>query len=226
MNYRLPYAYALIVGTMGYLLTMALHPVGIDNASAEVLARQNQISIAVHSLGLLSVPLVVFGFVGLSARVGWTRASTQFAFIVYAISAVALGLAAVASGLVAPALIQQTIGAGSESLAQLKTMLEYNWQFNQACAKVFVVGASLAIIAWSYAIASMGRFERVVAWFGWLVGVASLAALFSGHVRLDVHGFGLIVLLQAVWNICVGISLQRSKQVLLVGNDAPQPGKA
>ena len=226
MNNRLPYAFALIVGTVGYLLTMALHPIGITSASAEVLTRQNQIAIAVHALGLLSVPLVIFGFVGLSARVGWGRASTQFAFIVYAMAAVAVGLAAVADGLVAPALIQKTIGVSSESLAQLKTMLEFNWQFNQACAKVFVVGASLAIIAWSYAIASLGTFERVVAWFGWFVGVASLAALFSGHIQMDVHGFGLVVLLQAIWNICVGVSLLRRNQLASVSRDARQPGEA
>jgi hypothetical protein len=34
----------------------------------------------------------------------------------------------------------------------------------------------------------------------------------SGHLRLDVHGFGLVVLGQAVWFITVGTLLWRLKE--------------
>ena len=41
--------------------------------------------------------------------------------------------------------------------------------------------------------------------------MASVAVLAvgSGHLRLDVHGFGLIVLAQALWFIVVGVLLLR-----------------
>jgi hypothetical protein len=211
MEIRSPYGLALVFGTIGYVATMALHPVGITNVSAEALTRESQITVAVHALGLLSLPVVVFGLFGLSSRAGWHRPSTQFAFITYCLSVVAVMLAAAADGLIGPALVQKTIGANEALVQSLRTAFEFNYQVNQAFAKVFVVGAAIAIISWSYAVASLGSFERRVAWFGWFVGAASLAGLFSGHVRMDVHGFGAIVLLQAVWNIALGVSMMRSQ---------------
>ena len=216
MNHRSPYGLALIVGTIGYLVTMALHPVSVVGLSAEALTRENQITVAVHALGLLSLPVVLFGLVGLSGRAGWQRPSTQFAFITYSLSIVAVMLAAVADGLIGPALLQKTIGASDAIVTTLRAAYEFNHQMNQAFAKVFVVGAALAIIAWSYAVASLGALERRVAWYGWFVGVVSLAALFSGHVRMDAHGFGMIVLLQAIWNIALGVSMLRTRA-------SPQP---
>ena len=216
MNRRSPYGLALIVGTIGYLVTMALHPASVVGLSAEALTRENQITVAVHALGLLSLPVVLFGLVGLSGRAGWQRPSTQFAFITYSLSVVAVMLAAVADGLIGPALLQKTVGASDAVVTTLRAAYEFNYQMNQAFAKVFVVGAALAIIAWSYAVASLGALERRVAWYGWFVGVVSLAALFSGHVRMDAHGFGMIVLLQAIWNIALGVSMLRTRA-------SPQP---
>lgn len=220
MNVRALHGLGLIIGTVGYLSTMALHPTGISTVT---LARESQVMVAAHALGLLSLPVVLFGFVGLSNRAGWQRPSTQFAFISYCLAVVAAMIAAIASGLIGPALLQKTIGATEATFQALRMVFEFNYQMNQACAKVFVVGASLAIIAWSYAISALGSYERRVAWFGWFVGLVSIAALFSGHVRMDVHGFGAIVLLQAIWNICVGVSLLRDKGHQQKSRRASQP---
>jgi hypothetical protein len=165
--------------------------------------------VAVHALGLLSVPVVVFGFVGVTRRMGWERPEALFAFIVYAFSAVAIMFAAIADGLVNAALIPQVAGAGEPALQTLKAALAYNFQFNQACAKVYVVGSSLAIALWSVGLFKVGAFDRVVGMFGWLVALAVLAGLLSGHVRMSAHGFGLIVFLQAVWILALGASMIR-----------------
>jgi hypothetical protein len=39
----------------------------------------------------------------------------------------------------------------------------------------------------------------------------------SGRVRLDAHGFGLIIFLQAIWMVAVGVSMLQIE---------PQPKKA
>ena len=207
MNPRAPYGVALIVGTVGYVATMALHPTGVAHLSEAGLLHELDVVVAVHVLGLLSLPVVLFGFVGLSIRTGWQRPSTQFAFTAYSLAVVAVMLAAIADGLVGPALLRKTVGAGDAALQAVRIAFDYNFQLNQACAKLFVVGASLAIIAWSYALAALGAYERRIAWFGWFVGLASMAALFSGHVRMTAHGFGAIVLAQALWNIALGVSM-------------------
>ena len=94
------------------------------------------ILVAVHTLALLSVPLLVFGFVGVTMRAGWHRPEALLAFIIYALSAVAIMFAGIADGLINAALIPEMTGASDLKLQALKAALSYNFQFNQACAKV------------------------------------------------------------------------------------------
>jgi hypothetical protein len=205
------YGLALTIGTLAQVATMAFHPTGIDGtASLEALARQMQILVAVHALALLSVPVVVFGFVGVTRRIGWDRPAALFALIVYAFSAVAIMFAAIADGLINAALIPQTFGASESAQQSIKAALIFNFQLNQACAKVYVVGSSLAILFWSIAFIRLGAFERVAGGVGGCVALAGLAGLLSGHVRMSAHGFGLIVFLQSVWMVAIGVSMLRA----------------
>ena len=164
----------------------------------------------VHTLALLSVPLLVFGFVGVTMRAGWHRPEALLAFIIYALSAVAIMFAGIADGLINSALIPEMTGASDLKLQALKAALSYNFQFNQACAKVFVVGTSLAIILWSITLFRFGVLERRIGIIGWFISLAALFGLLSGHVHMSAHGFGLIVLLQAVWAIALGVSMVRA----------------
>src|ERR1019366_8803545 len=91
------------------------------------------------------------------------------------------------------ALIPQMTGASDLKLQALKAALSYNFQFNQACAKVFVVGTSLAIILWSITLSRFGVLERRIGIIGWVISLAALFGLLSGHVYMFAHGFGLIV---------------------------------
>ena len=52
--------------------------------------------------------------------------------------------------------------------------------------------------------------ERRIGIIGWLISLAALFGLLSGHVHMSAHGFGLIVLLQAVWAIALGVSMLRA----------------
>jgi hypothetical protein len=216
-----PYAIALIVGTVGGLVTMGIHPTRLSWQDAELLKHELQVAIAVHVLALFSVPLTFFGLVGVWKRIGWQRPAAQFAILVYGLSAVAVMIAAICDGLVAPALIQKTIGATEAATGAIRSTLVYNFQLNQAAAKVFVVGSSISMIVWSYAISRLGRLEHGLAVLGWIVGALAMLGIFSGHVGMSAHGFGLIVLLQAFWNIGVAVALIRSDRARRTPADAP-----
>lgn len=211
MTQSTQYGLALILGTLAQVATMAIHPTAVDAAaSADAIAHQMQVLVAVHALALLSVPVVVFGFVGVTARIGWERPAALLAFIVYVFSAVAIMLAAITDGLVNAELIPRTIGAAEPAASALKTMLSYNFQLNQACAKVYVVGSSVSILLWSLALVRVGTFERIVGIIGGIAALASLGGLLSGHIRMSAHGFGLIVLIQGAWIIALGASMLRA----------------
>ena len=222
MKINTAYGLALIVGTVAAIVTMAFHPTGFDpHASVEAVAHDMSILVGVHSLALLSVPLLVFGFVGVTMRAGWHRPEALLAFIIYALSAVAI-MFADADGLINAALIPEMTGASRLKLQALTAALAYNFQFNQACAKVFVVGTSLAMILWSITLFRFGVLERRIGIIGWFISLAALFGLLSGHVHMSAHGFGLIVLLQAVWAIALGVSMFRAdRDVAIVTPDAP-----
>src|SRR5205085_11732113 len=207
------YGLALIVGMMAGIVTMAFHPTGFDpSATAETVAHKMSILVAVRTLALMSIPLLVFGFAGLTMRAGWHRPEALLAFIIYALSAVALMFAGIADGLINAALIPQMTGAIDPKLQAVKAALSYNFQLNQACAKVFVVGSSLAIVLWSIGFFRLATRERRIGIFGCVVSFVALAGLLSGHITMSAHGFGLIVLLQAAWVIAVGVSMLRAER--------------
>ncbi len=85
----------------------------------------------------------------------------------------------------------------------------------------FVVGTSLAIILWSITLFRFGVLERRVGIIGWFISLAALFGLLSGYVHMSAHGFGFIVLLQAVWAIALGVSMLRAdRDVAVVTPDA------
>jgi hypothetical protein len=74
------------------------------------------------------------------------------------------------------------------------------------------VGPGLAremIVLWSASILKSRSLAPGVAIYGLLVGPAIVLAVLSGHLRLNVHGFGLVVLAQAVWFVVAGARLGR-----------------
>jgi hypothetical protein len=76
---------------------------------------------------------------------------------------------------------------------------------------VFVAATSIAIGVWSMEGLRTGRMRRASAILGCVVAVLTLTALLSGRLRMDVHGFGAVVLAQAIWSIMVGMELRRAE---------------
>jgi len=80
---------------------------------------------------------------------------------------------------------------------------------NQSFAAVFVVTSSAAIAAWSIAGWWIGL-SRWLRTFGVIVPVVPAALVAAGHLRLGVHGFFVVVIVDAVWAVGAAIELRRS----------------
>jgi hypothetical protein len=212
MNRSSIYGAALIVGSMGALVTMIFHPTGHDLlAQADQVARRNEmITVVTHSLALAGIPILLFGFLGFSRQLGWDSPPASAAFITYAFGAFAAMCAAVINGLVGPIITRQILTADESTQQLLHAVLMSNGLLNQAFTKVFIVASSFALIIWSVCILNGSRFAQSIGIVGCVVGLISLVALFSGHLRLNVHVFGLLIFGQSVWTILVGILLIRS----------------
>jgi|GEM_PF-627259 len=213
------YPVALIMGSFGAIATMIFHPTGGDLlGQPEEIARRNEmITVVSHLLGLCSLPLLFFGFLGFSRRMDLDRPLISAAIILYGFALFAGACAAVINGLVAPSITGQILVADENTGRTLRLILMNNTLLNQAFDKIYLVASSLAIVLWSAGMIKGGAFARIVAVLGWVVGLASILGLFSGHLRLNTHGFGLLIFGQMFWTILVAVLLFRiGKDVLAV----------
>ncbi|HEY2895999.1 MAG TPA: hypothetical protein VGJ12_02595 [Gemmatimonadaceae bacterium] len=211
------YGSALIAGALAGMMTMLMHPTG-NQLLADV-QHMAPLGMAVHALALVALPVSFFGAIGLSRVLGNDGNSGNAALaglVAYGMAQLAVMIAAVASGLLAPALAVQMVSTSGAEHDVAAALFHYTGAINQAFAKVFVVASSTAILLWSAAILAHGRLARAAGVLGVIVGALVLFAVLVGHLRLDVHGFGAVVLCQGLWMITVGVLLARSRRPLEV----------
>jgi hypothetical protein len=213
---------ALISGSVGMIITMSLHPTGHDLFVSGQLVPMAHLAIAVHTLALMSMPVMYLGALGLSQHLGARERFSVAALVAYGFAMVAGMNAAVFSGLVAPGLARNVQASEAAVADAWRIAFHYNGALNQGFAVVLVVASSLAILLWSVSMLRGAVLSQGVAIYGCFLGPVTVIAVLSGHLRLDVHGFGMVVLGQAVWLIIVGVFLCQVKAREFDTN-APQP---
>ncbi len=199
----------LIAGSVGMIMTMSLHPTGHDLFVPGRLGAVALLTRATHGLALASLPAVFLGAMGLARRLGWNERASVAALVLYGFGLAAVMNAAVASGLVAPEIGRRIVEGDAVSGEVWRMAFRYNGLVNQGFATVFVVASSIAILLWSVVMVRRVALWRSVGIYGCIFGPLTVLAVLSGHVGLDVHGFGAIVLGQAIWYVIVGAALWR-----------------
>lgn len=194
--------FVTLVGALLTLAVMLLHPTGAEavadagtGGSRHVLA----LARAVHGVAIGAIPLLLAGMTALSWRLRAQRDLAVGGLVCFALASLAVLVAAVMSGLVAPALLDRLPAAGDPLRDVAFQQLHYTGVLNQAFAKVYVALAGAAFVFWSIAMRGDSAFPGVVRWYGVVAGVLPFAGVAAGHLRLDVRGFGLVMLLHATW---------------------------
>lgn len=204
---------ALIVGSLAGIVTMIFHPSGLSHrVSPDQLGHLAQVAVATHALALVSLPILVFGFLGFTLKQGGDRPLIQAGFVAYVFASLWVSISAVSSGLIAPRLIGQMVTADESTQKVLQTILSYNFQLNQGFAKLFVIGSSVAVILWSISLLKSGTI-RWLGILGCVIGLVNLFVFGLGHLRLNVHGFGLFTFIQSTWVILLGAMMCRSIEI-------------
>jgi hypothetical protein len=204
---------ALILGSVGSIITMGLHPTGHDLQVPGQLTPVMHMIVAVHALALICLPIMFLGAWGLSRQLTSPNRLSMMALVFYGFATVAVMNAAAVSGFMSPYIAKQMAEADPAMHDMWHAMMHYNGQLNQAFAMVFVVAASVAILLWSIAVVKQKNFSISAGIYGCILGPGTIVAVVSGHVTLGVHGFGMIVLGQAIWYVFVGVTLMRMREV-------------
>lgn len=220
MRKDLPSGILLIAGALAYLAVMAFHPTGGELMAAGSAAAAAHRNVAAHSLALFATPALFLGLLGLTRRLGPSDLATA-GLVAFGFGSVAVLSAAVMSGFVATETIAWTAGAEGAERELYHAFLDYTGALNQAYTRVYVVGSSVAFLLWSAAILRTGRLARAAGVVGALAGAGVLVAFLAGHLHLDVHGFGILVLVQSAWLVWVGVLLCRDGRRARTGGAAP-----
>lgn len=204
MQRDVPSGILLIAGALASMLVLSLHPTGHEILSAGDFQEQANLNVMIHGLALAATPILFLGLLGVSRRLGHSDLTTA-ALVAYGFGAVAIMAAAVASGFVATAVLEQiSVGAGDADDVY-HVLGWYTGLVNQGFAKVYVVAASVAILLWSVAVFKSEAMGSAVGVAGLVAGAGVLLAFLSGHLSLDVHGFGILTFAQGGWFIWLGI---------------------
>src|SRR5579884_365112 len=203
-------AAALIAGMTASIITMAFHPSGGSPEHFESIARLN---VVVHSLALLFLPVLFLGALGLTQRLSAPNRLSLSALVFYGFAEVAITIAATASGLLYTGLMHHLHTADPAMRDTWNAALQLAAHLNQSFALVFVVAASIAIVLWSAAILKSRVMAHALGIYGCILGPLTILAVLSGHIKLNVHGFGAIILGQAIWFFAAGIQLWRMKNI-------------
>jgi len=207
---------ALIAGSLGMIITMAVHPHGaVAAAQVESMARNLTI---VHSLALASLMVLFLGALGLSQRLKSADRFGTIGLVLFAFASIAVMNAAVMDGLVAPNVMRRIVEAGAGAGESWRVAFRYNFEVNQGFARLDAVTSSIAIVFWSLSILLNRTLARGLAIYGCVIGIPSVIAVAAG-LGMDVHGFGAVVLGQAIWFVTAGVLLRSEREI----NGNPQP---
>lgn len=200
----------LVAGCVAALITMGFHPVGPHGGlpspqGMAMLAMHDRI---VHTLGIVAQPIFFLGAMALTRRLTAGNRVPLAALVVYGFAVVAIMVAAAMSGFVGADILSRMV-EGDPKLESRRMMLDYTFRINQAFAAIYTVGACAAIFLWSLEIVRTRRLAAGLGWYGLVLGPVIVLALCSGHLSLDVHGFGLVTLIQSIWFVIAGVLLMR-----------------
>jgi hypothetical protein len=196
----------LIAGSVGAILTMAIHP-GQPWLPSGRMANLIAFSGAAHSLAIVSIALLFLGACGLSSRIASPDRLSFAAVVAYGLACVAALIAAAINGFAIPSVMRHMAHDVPTAAQQWRILIDGLFQVNQAFARIFSVAASAAIILWSMSVMRNGRLGRGIAIYGCIIATLIIVGIGIGHLRLDVHGMAIVALAQVVWFIIVGSQL-------------------
>lgn len=203
---------ALLAGSLGGILTMAIHPhesSSLTSSQADHLATASAIA---HALAMISFLAMFLGACGLTRRLADrpTAAADRLAFaaiVTYGFAAVAIFIAAAVDGFILPTIMRHMVRDVASAAPQWHIVIDAVFQINQAFARIYTVAASISIAIWSTSALRNGGLGRRVAIYGCFLSAVLTILIAVGHLRLNIHGMAAVVVSQAIWFVLVAAQL-------------------
>lgn len=216
---RTPAFLLTLAGSLVVLLVMWLHPTGAEsiadaNAHGEGAGGVVWRGRIVHGAAIGAVPLLLVGMGALSWRLRSRLWLSGGAFAFFLLASVCVMAAAIMSGLVAPAMLNDLAEAADVVRDAARRdvamqQLHYTGRLNQAFATVYVALTAVAMTLWGLAMRGQPGFAPLVRWTAPLAGLVPWLLVMVGHLHLDVTGFGVVIACHTAWMTMAAWSLSR-----------------
>ena len=204
---------ALITGSILMVITMALHPY---EGSIAHLFKVITMVIITHSIAIISIPIVLFGFWGLTKRLGGDKIISIIAFITICLGMISIMLAAGVNGVAMPLFLTAYKNAPPEIINTLKPILVYSGALNHMFDYIFIGFMCIAVMLWSITII---RTKSLPVWIGYVgMGLFALTIILmlAGFVLVDLMGFRTFIFLFVAWILVVGVQLRKPVQQISI----------
>ncbi|NVJ46602.1 MAG: hypothetical protein HWE07_05720 [Cytophagia bacterium] len=198
---------SLIIGALLMIITMTLHPVG---GNIQQLLKITTIAIVSHSIAIFSIPFSVFGFWGITRKLGTQNPMSMLGFFTACIGLGGAVIAAALNGLALPFFVNRVAGSSEETLETASIIIKYGLSVNHAFDYIMIGGICTSFLIWSLVIIKKNQFPKWIAYLGLLLGLGFLALLFSGFVLVDLAGFRFFIFGIVIWILAAGIMLQKN----------------
>lgn len=198
---------SLITGSILVILTMVLHPSG---GNMEHIIRISKTITITHALAIFCLPIILFGFYGLTMRLMDTMRLSILAFLILTFGCIAAMFAALVNGLTVPYFLGQYTDRLEENREVLKPILNYSFAMNTSLDYIFIVAFCLAIALYSIVILRTDKFPKWIGYFGLLFIIFLSVGAITGFVFTSLTGFRIVVFSLAGWILSAGFLTMRS----------------
>ncbi|WP_298546478.1 hypothetical protein [uncultured Aquimarina sp.] len=199
---------ALIIGSILVIITMVFHPVG---GNFEHLLKISKMAIISHSLAIISIPILTFGFWGLTVRLGKNSSLSLLGFIIIVFGLLAGMMAAAINGLTLPFFIKRYQDQSSEIIAKINYVIHYGFALNKAMDYIFITSCCLAILLWSITSIKKSILPKWIAYLGLILGITAVILLLSNVAFTNLYSFRIFIAGLVSWIILVGYVLIKTK---------------
>ena len=187
---------ALIAGSFGAIITMAIHPTAGGPLTPEQVAHLALISAMAHSLAMVSFVFIFLGACGLVRRIAAADRIAFAGLVIFGLACVAVLIATAVSGFIVPDMMRRMAHDVPAASQQWRMIITSIFQINQAFSRIYTVAASLAIILWSASAFRNGGLSRKVAAYGCVIA----PLIIVGILIAGICGWMFMVWAQWFWD--------------------------
>ncbi|UZR98099.1 hypothetical protein [Chondrinema litorale] len=201
---------SLITGAILIITTMVLHPTG---GSLHHIIQITNIAMISHAIGIFSIPMLAFGFYGLSQYLLDKSKASTLAFLIMLLGLIAAMFAAIINGLTIPYFLNQYAENIEANENLLKAIIKFGFSFNKSLDYVFISACCLAILLYSIIIMLQNKMPKWIGIYGLLLILLTLIGLATSFVFTSVFGFSIFIFSIASWFLATGYLLTKSKGI-------------